>query len=169
MFKWISVLLVIFLTMIIAHGENSVVLTQKTAPLKITKYEAKFQDEIRGSYVSHPDQVSHTVTCQNISGKVIVAYQIGLVAFDAFNSLMGKFNGWAIKDIPVDGNGDGTWEQRPYAAFSFEKFGTGVAYVNAVRFEDGAIWRADIAEVLIELQKFEKDLKKEDLQEKKTP
>ena len=96
-------------------------------------------------------------------------YQIGLVAFDAFNNFMDKFNGWSIKTIAIDGNTDSVWNQSPYAAFSFKDYGTGVAYVNAVRFDDGSIWRADLAEVVIELQKFEKDLKKEDLQEKKKP
>lgn len=165
----ISILVFVLTVTVAAHGENSVVLTQKAAPLKITKYRATYEEEYRGSYSSHPDQIRHAVSCQNVSGKVVAAYQIGLVAFDAFNNLMDKFNGWSIKTIAIDGSADGVWTQNPYAAFSFQGYGTGVAYVNAVRFEDGTIWRADIAEVLFELQKFEKDLKKEDLQEKKKP
>ena len=153
----------------IANAENSVVLNQRAAPLKIIKYKASYEAEYRSSYSSHPDQIRHAVSCQNVSGKAVVAYQIGLVAFDAFNNLMDKFNGWSITTIAIDGSADGIWTQRPYAAFSFQGYGTGVAYVNATRFEDGTIWRADLAEVLLELQKFEKDLKKEDLQEKKKP
>ena len=167
--NFISILVFILAVTAVVHGENSVVLTQKTAPLRITKYKATFEEEYRGSYSSHPDQIKHAVSCQNISGKVVVAYQIGLVAFDAFNNLMDKFNGWSIKTIAIDGGADRVWTQSPYAAFSFQGYGMGVAYVNAVRFEDGTIWRADIAVVLLELQKFEKDLKKEDLQEKKKP
>jgi len=165
----IATAILILAVAVTANGENSVVLTQRAAPLKITRYKATYEEEYRGTYSSHPDQIRHTVFCQNISGKVVVAYQIGLVAFDAFNNLMDKFNGWSIKTISIDGSADGVWTQSPYAAFSFQGYGTGVAYVNAVRFEDGSIWRADLAEVLLELQRFEKDLKKEDLQEKKKP
>jgi hypothetical protein len=162
-----SMMVIVFFATVVANGEKSVVLPQNGSPLKITKYEATFQPEERRSYDSHPEQIRHGVSCQNVSGKPIVAYQIGLVAFDTFNNLLGKFNGWAIETVSVDATANVVWTQRPYAAFSFRSYGTGVAYVNAVRFEDGLIWRADLAEVLTELQKFEKDLNKEDLKEKK--
>jgi hypothetical protein len=84
-----------------------------------------------------------------------------------FNDFMTKSNGWSIEKIGLDTDSESVWTQSPYAAFTFRKYGTGVAYVNAVRFEDGSIWQADLTEVLTELQKFEKDLKREDLQEKK--
>lgn len=169
MHKFVLIMSVILVMAIVTNGETAVILTQQASPLKIIKYEVKFEEEYRGTYGSHPDQITHSVTCQNTSGKVVVAYQIGLVAFDAFNNLMDKFSGWSIKNIPINGNLSGAWAQRPYATFSFEKYGTGVAYVNATRFEDGTIWRADLSEVVVELQKFEKDLKKEDLQENKKP
>src|SRR5689334_9915884 len=102
----ISMIVFILAVTVVAHGENSVVLTQRAAPLKITKYKATYEEEYRGSYSSHPDQIKHAVSCQNISGKAVVAYQIGLVAFDAFNNLMDKFNGWSIKTIAIDGSAD---------------------------------------------------------------
>ena len=80
---------------------------------------------------------------------------------------MGRFSGWAIEDIKDADNSSGGWSQRPYAVFSFEKYGTGVCWVNAVRFEDGTVWRADMAKILIELQKYQKDLKAADLEDKK--
>lgn len=141
-------------------AENSVILKQ-TAPLAIAGYSASFISGYRTS-----DAIRHHVRVSNASGKEVVAYQIGLASFDAFNGFMGKFSGWSIEPIAIGGDASGTWEQKPYAAFSFEKFGTGVAYVNAVRFSDGTIWRADIGPVLVELQKFEKDLKRDDLKDK---
>lgn len=39
--------------------------------------------------------------------------------------------------------------------------------MSAVRFADGTIWRANLTEVLAEMQKFERELKREDLLEKK--
>ena len=78
--SYTSAIALIFFITVIANGENSVVLTQKASPLRITKYEAKYQEEYRGSYSSHPDQIRHQVSSQNVSGRVVVAFQIGLVA-----------------------------------------------------------------------------------------
>lgn len=164
--KIIIAFLAITLLSVPLWAENSVALKQKTVPLTITKYEATFQTA--GQFDSrHPDQISHKAAYMNTSRKVVVAVQIRFAAFDAFNSFMGSFSGWSIETLVSDAEATGEWLQRPYAAFSFKKYGTGVAYVNAVRFSDGTIWRADMAEVLAEMQKFEKDLKKEDLEEKK--
>lgn len=152
--------------MSLAHAqESSVVLKQTGSPLELTSYSAKFEPERSGSSYSrgNPDQIRHAVTYKNSSTKEIVALQIGLTSFDAFNGFMGRFNGWATERIPPGEAKTGEWSQRPYAAFAFKGFGTGVAYVNAVRFADGTIWRANLAEVLVELQKFEKELKREDL------
>lgn len=143
-------------------AETSVILKQAASPLVISNYHATYQPGYRT-----PDAISHNVVLSNKSGKSVEAYQIGLAAFDAFNGFMGKFNGWSIEPIAVGAEKEGSWEQKPYAAFAFNKFGTGVAYVNAVRFSDGTIWRADIGNVLNELQKFEKDLKSEDLKDKR--
>lgn len=143
-------------------AETSVILKQTASPLVISNYTATYRPGYRT-----PDSIEHNVTVSNKSGKTVEAYQIGLAAFDAFNGFMDKFNGWSIETIAVGAEKDGSWEQKPYAAFAFQKFGTGVAYVNAVRFSDGAIWRADIGAVLTELQKFEKDLKREDLKDKR--
>ena len=142
-------------------------LPQSDVPLSITNYKATFQPEFRSSYGSHADQIMHAATYQNISGKDIVAIQIGFVAFDAFNNLIGGFSGWSIDKIAKDATKDGKWTQTVYLAFTFDKYGTGVAYIRAVRFADGSIWQADMTQVLAGLQKFEKDLKKEDIEEKK--
>lgn len=150
-------------------AESSVTLKQQNSPLTISQYSAEFQEETSsGRYTTgNPDQIRHLVTYINTSTKEIVALQIGLASFDAFNGFMGRFSGWATERIPAGASKNGEWTQKPYAAFSFKGFGTGVAYVNAVRFEDGSIWRANLKEILIEMQKFEKDLKAEDLAEKK--
>jgi hypothetical protein len=152
-----------------ALAESAVVLKQTNAPLAITSYTTTFRAETSSSrYVTgHPDQILHSVTYKNASPKRIVALQIGLASFDAFNGFMGRFSGWGMDNIPAGEVNSGQWTQNPYATFSFRNFGTGVAYVNAVRFEDGTIWRANLKEVLLEMQKFEKDLKAEDLAEKK--
>jgi hypothetical protein len=153
----------------ICAAENSVILNQSNSPLKLVRYQASFEPEMRSQYLSNPDQIKHSAVYRNVSNKQIVALQIGFAAFDAFNRLMDRFSGWSIDPISPDTEAKGEWEQRPYAAFSFRHYGTGVAYVYAVRFADGTIWRADLNEVLVEMQKFEKELRKEDIQEKRRP
>ncbi len=145
--------------------EQSVVLKQTGVPLELTSYRSTFQPENRASTYSrgNPDQIGHSVFYKNVSPKEIVAVQIGFASFDAFNGFMGRFNGWATETVAPGASRSGEWSQRPYAAFAFKGFGTGVAFVNAVRFNDGTIWRANLAEVLVEMQKFEKELKREDL------
>jgi hypothetical protein len=154
---------------LIAFAESAVILKQVGSPLTITQYSTKFRSASSASRYSsgNPDEIVHTVNYTNSSSKNIVALQIGLASFDAFNGFMGRFSGWAVQKIAASESQKGEWDQRPYAAFSFESFGTGVAYVNAVRFEDGSIWRANLKDILSEMQKFEKDLKAEDLIEKK--
>ncbi len=168
-----SLAVVTFAALIATTGsqaqESSVVLKQVGVPLEISTYKATFEPETRATSYSRGnlDQINHSVTYKNVSGKEVVALQIGLTSFDAFNGFMGRFSGWSTEQIAKGEAKTGTWAQRPYAAFSFKGYGTGVAYVNAVRFADGSIWRANLAEILVELQKFEKELKREDLAEPK--
>jgi hypothetical protein len=153
----------------ITFAESSVTLKQANSPLTIKQYVTAFQEEVsRDRYTSgHPDQIMHSVTYSNTSTKNIVALQIGLASFDAFNGFMGRFSGWSNERLAVGESKKGEWMHRPYATFSFKSYGTGVAYVNAVRFEDGSIWHANLIEILSEMQKFEKTLKTEDLVEKR--
>lgn len=162
---FLAVLMLTMSTVSLAQ-ESSVVIKQQGSPIEISSYKAQFQREVRaGTYTrGQPDQILHSMTCKNVADKDIVAVQIGFASFDAFNELMGRFNGLALQRINIGKAQAVNWEQRPYAAFAFEGYGTGVAFVNAVRFADGTIWRANQAELLLELQKFEKDLKLEDLE-----
>jgi hypothetical protein len=152
----IAVLLVLTMSGF-ASGETTIVITQSGAPLKIARYATSFRS----------DQITHSTSVVNLTDKPIVAVQIGFATFDAFNDFMGAFTGWSIENLPPGKEEKRGWSQKPYAAFSFERYGTGVAYVKAVRFEDGTIWKADMNEVLNDLRKFAKELTREDLQEKK--
>jgi len=145
---------------------KSVILKQERSPLIILSYESMFEKAYQGSYDSHPDRIRHSIKFRNVSNNNIVAVRFGLAAFDTFNCFMGKLGGMTMDDIASNSEHDAEWKQDAYAAFMFEKYGTGVAYIDAVRAENGAIWRADMTLVLEELRKFEQDLKMEDLKEK---
>jgi hypothetical protein len=166
-FAWVVIVLAI--NSVGLAQESSVILKQNDTPLEITLYQASFEAETRATAYSrgNSDQIVHSVTYKNVSGKDIVALQIGLNAFDAFNGFMGRSSGWSTELVPAGASKKASWAQKPYSAFTFKNYGTGVVYINAVRFSDGTIWRANLAEILTELQKFEKELKREDLVEPK--
>jgi hypothetical protein len=148
-------------------AETAVVLEQKDTPLKITSYDATYEPESRDRYNSHSNRIKHQLKLKNTSGKKIVAIRMGIASFDTFNNFMGRFGGVSIEDVEPNAETSGTWTQDPYAAFLFEKYGTGVVYVSEVRFEDGTFWRADMDSILTQMRKFEATLEKDDLKEKK--
>lgn len=45
--------------------------------------------------------------------------------------------------------------------------GSHVAYVSAVRFAGGTIWKANVDEVLEQMRRFQKDLQAKDLEDRK--
>jgi hypothetical protein len=151
----------------VIRGENAVILKQKDAPLVITTYTTTYMPEYKIGSTFSREQIAHKLQYRNSSTKTIVAIRIGLATFDAFNDFMERFGGVGVKDILPGKDDKGEWGHSPYATFSFRKFGTGVAYVSTVRFDDGSFWNADINEVLLQLRNFQKDLQVKDLEEKK--
>jgi hypothetical protein len=133
------------------------------APLEIVTYSARY---VRGTNVSNTG-IEHQVTVRNVSEQEIVAISIGFNAFDVFNRYMGRpLNGVDIAPIAVaETTGRMTWTQTPSASFTFQQYGTGVAYVRFVRLADGTIWEADLDYVLDQLQDIEDSLTLEDLDE----
>ncbi len=151
------------------YGESNPtkVIKQENAPIKIIEYKSIFQREFSSEYGSNPDQIAHSIRYKNISSDTIVAMRFGIASFDMFNHMLGKFAGYATETLEPMKVENGEWVQSVYAAFTFEKYGTGVAYVDAVRFESGKIWNSDLALVVEELQKIELSLTQADLLENK--
>ena len=126
------------------------IVPQPDAPVAINTYNAQYEQ--RSQYTT--EGIHHEVQCANKSDKTVVAVQFGLVSFDIWNEFLDRTGG-IIMDLIVAGKPKtGRWVATAYSAFSFN---TGVAYVSKVRFEDGTIWTADLAAVLEELRKIEKD------------
>jgi len=145
-----------------SFAEEAIILKQKDAPLKISNYKNKY-----GATSAYRSEITHSVTCANIAGKKIVATKIGFVAFDAFNEFLGKFVGIVVKDVIGGKPGKYTWGQSPYSAFAFKKYGTGIAYVEAIRFEDGTIWKSDKSNIVSQIQEIEESFTADLLEEKK--
>lgn len=145
-----------------ALAEEARIIAVPGAPLTITAYQAVYQED--GRYQT--EGVKHSVTVSNGGGNEVAAFGIGFFAFDAFNDNMGRpLTGIDMDSVELGGESSGTWVQRVAAPFTFQKYGTGVAYVRRARLKDGSVWEADLEFVLQELQKIESDLKLEDIAE----
>jgi hypothetical protein len=101
-----------------------------------------------------------SMTWTNIGGQSIVAFEIVILKYDAFNQ---RINGlsWTIT-----GNDSDNWMPlQPGYTGSDMAFGltteevfTSIAYVRAVRLKDGTIWRVNVKELLERLRKVAHDI-----------
>jgi hypothetical protein len=90
----------------------------------------------------------------NIGGQSIVAFDIVILKYDAFNERING-NRWT-----VTGNNSQNWKplepgqsgKDTILGSGPEEAFTGIAYVRAVRLRDGTIWRADVKELLEQLR-----------------
>lgn len=157
---------VLLLTGSWAAAGDAVVLRQDGCPIEITAYTAKYESEVRSGYGQHASRILHNIDFVSASDQKIVVVRFGITAFDALNEFMTKTAGWSSGALKPGKTKNVRFPQRPYAAFSFGRYGTGVVYVDAVRFEDGTIWRADMESVLEQLRQFADDLELDDLKER---
>ncbi|MFN4183832.1 MAG: hypothetical protein ACK4M6_03540 [Hyphomonas sp.] len=138
-----------------SEAQEIVVIQQAGSPLEIIEYSAKYIEG--GRYAT--EGVNHSVSLRNTGVQNVDAYTVSFRSFDFFNKDMGRgLGGISIETIMPNTTAKGSWTQKPYAAFSFDKYGTGVAYISSVRLGDGTIWSADQKYVLSQMQKIQDDL-----------
>lgn len=147
---------------ILGDENSTTVIYQDGQPIQITSYRSIYIPDLD----MDPEGIMHSVKYKNTLEKTIVAIKFGVVSFDAFNHLLDSFTGIAIEDIETGAEINSTWNQTCTSPWLYKKFGSGVIYVDVVRFQDGSFWYSDKDKVILELQKFEKDLTKEDLKNK---
>lgn len=139
-----------------ANAEEAIIISQEGSPLRIDTYSAAYSAGV-GRYSR--EGIVHAVQMTNTSEQAVLAYKVSFVAFDAFNEDMGRaLGGIAITTVGIGATAKGSWRHNPYASFTFEGYGTGVAYVSTVRMSDGSIWTADQNYILAQLQKIKQDL-----------
>lgn len=157
----ISFIILVFpVQMIFAEGEN-LILEQPDSELIIQNYEGKYED---GESRWRREGAMHNVDIKNISEKDIVAYSITFMCFDVFNRTLGRpLDGYAVKTIESGEEITSSWNQRLSQASLFRKYGTSVAYVSAIRFEDGTVWKYDSTNILEQLLEIEDSLTIEDI------
>ena len=84
-----------------------------------------------------------------------------------FLSFLDNSKGISVEIVEIGQGRKGTWTHAKYRGFLFRKYGTGIAFVDAIRFEDGTIWKADYDEILPQIREIYADfsadiLKKEE-------
>ena len=145
-----------------ALGNDGMIIEVPGSPLTITSYEVAYQEDSRYAR----EGVRHRVTVENDGDQDVSAYGIGFFAFDAFNRNMGRpLTGIDMDTVSVGGSSSGGWVQSVSAAFTFQGYGTGVAYVRKARLADGTVWEGDMEYVLQQLQDIESGLSLEDILE----
>ena len=100
------------------------------------------------------------MTWANTGGQAIVAFDIVILKYNAFNE---RINGarWT-----VTGNNGQDWrplepgyrENDSASGLATEEVFTGIAYVRAVRLKNGTVWRADMKELKEKLAKVAPDI-----------
>lgn len=136
------------------------IITQPTAPLKITSLSAEYYSE-SSRYVERG--IHYELKYENVSARNVVAVEFGLVAFDIWNEFLDRTGGITMTPLSAGSSDKGEWVASRYADFSFH---TGVAYISKVRFDNGEIWSADTSSVLLELRKIQKDFDASKLKKK---
>ena len=119
-----------------------VIVNHQDAPLTITDFgRYKYEDE---------NHISSVVAYRNRTNRDIEALQITIIYFDPFNDKEDAVRGISTDALRAGQTDTGTWSV--YGTPGFVK--TGMAFVSAVRFMDGKVWKANLETVLKEAGKI---------------
>lgn len=144
-----------------ARAENSVIVGQEGAPLKIITYTAEFD------VTDKKPLIEHNIKYQNISAAKIVSARFGILEYNGYGDLIDTFCGYTLEDSKKGEKDSATFINLSEHSRFFEDLGTGYVWVDAVRYEDNSLWKADRPQLLVELQKLKPELSEANLVEKK--
>jgi hypothetical protein len=143
-----------------ALAETSTYVAQEDAPLKVLAYRAR--------YAGSTPKILHEVRYQNRAKAPVVSARFGFLEYNGYGERLDGFFGYAVEDSePGEKDSVEFINQAPHAAM-FEKVGGGYMWVDAVRFADGNVWKADRVQVLESLKKLNHEVTAVDLSEKKS-
>jgi hypothetical protein len=138
-----------------AAAQETITIDLAGAPLEIRDYSARYTSNGH----SLRNGIEHRTIVENVTDKLVVAYSITFVAFDAFNRQMGAgFEGYSMTAVLSGRASNSAWQHTLPAAELFERYGTGVAWVTRARFSDGEIWEGDAFEADRHLREIAEDL-----------
>lgn len=141
----------------VARAENSVIVMQEGAPLKVLTYSAEFDVADKKALIEHE------VKYQNVSAAKIVSARFGILEFNGYSELIDAFCGYTLEDSNKGEKDSATFNDIAEHSLFFEDFGTGYIWVDAVRYADGSIWNVERAQILTEMQKLKPEISAADL------
>jgi hypothetical protein len=145
-----------------ASAENTIIVPQDGAPLKVLRYVAEFDTKDKKPLVEH------TVKYQNATQKRILAARFGVLEYNGYNEKIDAFVGYTLEDSDKGEKDSAEFiNEAPHAVF-FKKYGTGYLWVDAVRYADGTLWKVDRTQLLAEVKKLVFEITEADLVEKKS-
>lgn len=135
---FLSVFIIIFFSFPALAKLNRVyvIVNMDNAPIEILEFGKYYRED--------KDHISSVVEYKNKVNRDIVASAITMVYYDPFNEKEGGVKGIATNLLVKNDVVKGGWSI--YGEPEFVK--TAIAFVSAVRFEDGEVWRADLDEVM---------------------
>jgi hypothetical protein len=139
---------------IMSYPDSNALIDNNCPYVELTNF--KFENR----YERNSHHFVQSMTWKNIGNQPIVAFEIVILRYDAFNQ---RINGlsWTIT-----GNSSDNWlPLKPGNTGSDMAFGltteevfTSIAYVRSVRLKDGSIWRVNAKEVLESLGNLAPDI-----------
>ncbi len=158
MFKQIPVAVAVLLigSSVGAIEPDAVILNQPNSPLALKDYACDYMDESDGLKARG---VVHILSFRNEELKLIEAVRFRFITFNAFREYRANLEAYDLTFLstfapklvgPHVGTEFGAWVQWSAADLSF---GGALAYVDAVRFSDGTVWKANIDALLPQIRK----------------
>lgn len=143
-----------------AFAESAIFVTQDDAPLRVLAYKAR--------YAGMTPKVLHEVRYQNRSSAQVVGARFGILEYNGYGDKLDGFFGYLVEEsVPGEKDSVAFINQAPHAAM-FEQFGGAYLWIDAVRFADGKVWKADRTQVLEGLKKLNHEVTAVDLSETKS-
>jgi len=156
-----ATLLLVVGSSMVARAENSVIVAQEGAPLKILKYTAEFD------VTDKKPLIEHNIKYQNISAAKILSARFGMLEYNGYGELIDAFCGYTLENSSKNEKDSATFINIAEHSLFFKEYGEGYVWVDAIRYADGALWKADHAQILAEVQKVKPELTAADLAGKK--
>lgn len=145
----------------LACAEKAVMVAQGRAPVQLLSYTAEYD------VADKKPLVEHEIKYQNVSSAEVVSVRFGILEYNGYGDLLDNFMGYVLERSSKGEKDSATFINSSEQSRFFEDFGVSYVWVDALRYADGSLWRAERAQVLAELQKLKPEIGEGDLGVKK--
>jgi len=131
-------------------AQTEIILKQEDSPIQIVEYKAGvYHSSSQGEYIETK------LVLKNVSNSKIAVARYRVIAFNSFNEYFDSIAGLIFKDwkgIMPEETLKHELANRSFGVEFFDGYGTGFAFIDAVRFEDGIIWRANRDDIVSQIK-----------------